>query len=475
MDVETTPLLCSGGSAPASRPVNKDYYDQQETNNDKTTVVVDFAPLDPTNPVHFPAGYKYAIVTLLALMAFVVTFTCIGIVPVASRIVTDLSPSHTPDKSASVLLVTIWELGEAAGPLLIAPLSEIYGRYPIVNLANLAFILATVAAALSQNTGLFIAVRALTGFTVMSNVLNPAVVGDLFESEQRGKPMSLIMLAPLLGGAVGPLMAGAMSERFSWRAVLWASVLLASACELLFLTCFRETYGPAILRRRAARLRLERGGSNSSQDIRTPFDDGKDEEEKDKKSALDKLVGSLLRPGIIFFSSPVLMAMALYGSVSFTYFYIMSTTLPDIVHDNYGLSASQVGAVFVAFSIGSIAGVAICNLTLDRIFDKQWAGEPEFRLPLVIVGAVTLPIVVAAYGWMAQAGAGPEGTAPLIALEALLAAMGLSLLLAFMPLLAYVVDATGVYSASAMTAMIVTRCLMGTFLPLAGSPYTRTE
>ncbi|RMZ89362.1 hypothetical protein DV736_g3401, partial [Chaetothyriales sp. CBS 134916] len=393
MDVETTPLL-------------KD-YDQQENNGNKT-VVVDFGPLDPTNPVHFPTAYKYVIVTLLALMAFVVTFTCIGVVPVASRIVADLSPSHTPDKSASVLLVTIWELGEAAGPLLIAPLSEIYGRYAVVNLANLAFVMATVVAALSQNTGLFIAVRALTGFTVMTNVLNPAVVGDLFESEQRGKPMSLIMLATLMGGVVGPLIAGAVSERFSWRAVLWASVILASACELLFLTCLRET---------------------------TPFDD----DENDKRRPVDKLVDSLLRPGIIFFSSPVLVAISLYGSVSFTYFYIMSTTLPDIVHDNYGLSASQ-------------------------------PGEPEFRLPLVMVGAVMLPVVVAAYGWMAQAGAGPEGRAPLVALEALLVAMGLSLLLAFMPVLAYVVDATGMYSASAMTAMIVTRCLMGSFLPLAASP-----
>lgn len=50
------------------------------------------------------------------------TFTCIGVVPVAGRIVMDLEGRES--KSSSVLLVTIWELGEAAGPLIIAPLSE---------------------------------------------------------------------------------------------------------------------------------------------------------------------------------------------------------------------------------------------------------------------------------------------------------------------------------------------------------------
>ncbi|KAK0745557.1 hypothetical protein B0T18DRAFT_409707 [Schizothecium vesticola] len=62
-----------------------------------------------------------------------------------ARAVGSGSRSH----ASSVLLVTIWELGEAAGPLLIAPLSEMYGRYPVINGANMLFIVATVLAATS--------------------------------------------------------------------------------------------------------------------------------------------------------------------------------------------------------------------------------------------------------------------------------------------------------------------------------------
>ncbi len=48
--------------------------------------------------------------------------------------------------------------------------------------------------------------------------------------------------------------------------------------------------------------------------------------------------------------------------------------------------------------------------------------------------------------------------------------MGFTFLLAFLPLMAYVVDAFGLYSASALTSVIVIRCLCGTFLPLTSGP-----
>lgn len=86
----------------------------------------------------------------------------------------------------------------------------------------------------------------------------------------------------------------------------------------------------------------------------------------------------------------------------------------------------------------------------------------------MIVGGFTLPLTVAVYGWIA------ELRFPLPALLVSVGAMGFALLLAFLPLMAYVVDAFGLYSASALTSVIVIRCLCGTFLPLASSPAIRT-
>jgi MFS family permease len=265
------------------------------------------------------------------------TFTCISVVPVANQIALDLGNGST-SKSATVLLVTIWELGEAAGPLLIAPMSEIWGRYPVFNTANILFISATAFAALCQSMSPFIAARALTGLAVASNVLNPAIVGDMFVSEQRGSPMSVIMLAPLLGGGIGPTISGAIADVVGWRQVLWLGVCLATVCELLFLTCFRETYKVPILKRRAMKLRRDTG-----EQWRTAFDTG--------ESQGRTLVTSILRPGIVLAGSGVLMLLCLFIAVGFSYYYVTAVTLPGILQDIYGLSAALTGASLTFFSM----------------------------------------------------------------------------------------------------------------------------
>ncbi|EME42332.1 hypothetical protein DOTSEDRAFT_54727 [Dothistroma septosporum NZE10] len=419
--------------------------------------VVDFDPTgDDEDPLQWPNAYKWSVVALLAIMAFTVTFTCISLVPVASHIVAELD--GTPNKSASVLLVTIWEAGEAAGPLIIAPLSEALGRWPVLNAANALFVAATVLASFAPTSHVLIVARFLTGLAVASNVLNPAIVGDMFISEQRGTAMSLIMLAPLMGGAIGPAVSGYIAESLGWRPVLWISAGLALFLEVLFVAFFRETFKVPILKKRAAKLREETGNQN----LKSVF-------ETEKAQGSHQIWESMLRPFVVLAGSGVLQAMSLFGSVAFTYFYIFSTTLPDILQDLYGLSPSQTGFAFISFSAGSIISVTVCNQLLDRIYIRlrdthKGFGQPEYRLPLVIVGAFSLPFVAALYGWVAQARLGLVWSLVSVAL------LGAGIMLGFLPLMAYVVDAFGIHSASAMTALIVTRCLMGTFLPLATAP-----
>ncbi|KAF2681977.1 MFS general substrate transporter [Lentithecium fluviatile CBS 122367] len=420
-------------------------------------VILDFEDGDPENPREWTARFKWCIVLLLASMAFTVTFTCIGVVPVASRIVYELSGDSDPSSSTSALLVTIWELGEAAGPLLIAPLSEVFGRYAVMNGCNIAFILSTFLAATSQSTKLFIAARMLTGLTVASNVLNPAIIGDMYESEKRGSAMSLVMLAPLIGGAVGPAISGTIAQTLGWREILYIAAGLAVCCEVLFLTCFRETYKMCILRKRAAKLLRDSGEFAG-------MDRGKSRHEN-----MMKLWHSITRPFAVFFGSEVLLLLSLFGSVAFSYFYVMSISLPNILQEVYGFTPAQTGSAFISFSVGSFCSVLLCNFSLDRIYIRLRSpsdarGKPEYRLPMAIIGAVFLPLAVTAYGWIAQF----RLPVPLLLLS--VALLGFTLLLTIIPLSAYVVDACGIYSASAMTGVIMTRCLMGTFLPLTTGP-----
>jgi MFS family permease len=232
----------------------------------------------------------------------------------------------------------------------------VFGRYPVINVANCLFITATILAALSQSTWLFVTARALTGLAVASNVLSPAIVGDMFPSEQRGSAMSIIMLAPLVGGSAGPAIAGAIAQTMGWRQILWMSVILAGVCEAMFLTFFRETYKVPILRRRAAR-RAEAAGDGSSK---------KSSNNGDHRS-LRKLWVSIKRPATVMADSAVLLALSIFGSVVFSYFYVFAVTLPDILEGLYGLSPAETGAAFISFSKSAAPIARGFSVVLTRI------------------------------------------------------------------------------------------------------------
>lgn len=452
MDDERRPLLQTDHTA--------DNDDRPQ--HDLKHAIVTFDPNgDPLNPLDWPPLYRWGIVLLLACQAFAVTFSCIGIVPVANRVMLDLEGRE--NRQASVLFVTIWELGEAAGPLVIGPLSERYGRYPVFNIANTLLICGIVMTALAQDVGVVIFARFLTGCAVASNVLGPAVVGDILPSESRGKGMSAVMLAPLLGGAVGPAIAGAIAEGYSWRYILWMAAVLAGACELAFLTLFRETYRIPILRRKAGRLREETGDRS----LRTEYD-------VEGKKGGSELFESIIRPISVFTSSSLLALMSLWGGLIFSFYYVMVTTLPDMLEGIYGFNAAMTGTAFLSFSIGSILAIVVCNTFVDKIYTSmrlRYAGEkiyPEGRLPLIVVGAFCLPLTVAFYGVVPQL----RWSVWLLLLSVVIT--GFFEVLCMVPMLTYITDAFGLYSASALTAVLMTRCLMGTFLPLATAPLTES-
>ena len=84
----------------------------------------------------------------------------------------------------------------------------------------------------------------------------------------------------------------------------------------------------------------------------------------------------------------------------------------------------------------------------------------------MILGAVLMPSIVALYGMV------PGDHWPVHVLLIVVALLGVVILMTSIALSSYVVDAFGIYSASAMTIVLIARCLGGTLLPLAIPPLT---
>jgi MFS family permease len=153
--------------------------------------------------------------------------------------------------------------------------------------------------------------------------------------------MSLIMLAPLTGGAIGPAICGAIASSLGWRKILWISAALSIACEICFFTLFRETYKVTILKKRAARLREE----TKDDTIRCSW-----EEEEEKSSVWSALRVSIMRPLIVGRDSFVLQILTFYGGWVFSIFYVLATTFPEILRDVYHFSPPVIGTSFLSFS-----------------------------------------------------------------------------------------------------------------------------
>ena len=148
--------------------------------------------------------------------------------------------------------------------------------------------------------------------------------------------MSLIMLAPLIGGAIGPAISGAIAQTMGWRRILVIAAGLAVFCEVMFLLFFRETYKMAILRRRQENSVVEDGDMTH--------------EPKSVHAGAKRLWHSITRPFAVLFGSSVLMLLSLFASVAFSYFYVISVSLPGILVDTYGFELALTGTSFVSFS-----------------------------------------------------------------------------------------------------------------------------
>lgn len=67
------------------------------------------------------------------------------------------------DPVVSTLLLTVYVLGYAVGPLLLGPASEIYGRKPVLTLSNLWYLVFNIACGLARSRDQMIAFRFLAG------------------------------------------------------------------------------------------------------------------------------------------------------------------------------------------------------------------------------------------------------------------------------------------------------------------------
>jgi MFS family permease len=123
--------------------------------------------------------------------------------PGVPQLVKDFSVTST---ELSSFVVSVYLLGYCFGPLLIAPLSEMYGRQYIYHVCNVLYVIWTVCCAVAPEVGSLIVFRFLAGFAGSCPLtIGAGSIADMYVQEKRGGAMAVWAIGPLIGPVIGPI------------------------------------------------------------------------------------------------------------------------------------------------------------------------------------------------------------------------------------------------------------------------------
>ncbi|KAL4817763.1 major facilitator superfamily domain-containing protein [Aspergillus spinulosporus] len=415
-------------------------------------------PDDPENPKNWPMKKKWAIVVTVSCFTFISPVSSSMVAPALTNLARDLGIT---DAIESQLTLSIFVLAYAFGPLFLGPLSEIYGRVIVLQLANLFYLVFNIACGVAKTKAQMIVFRFFAGLGGSAPLaIGGGVLSDCFRPEERGKSIAIYSLAPLLGPAVGPIAGGFIAENTTWRWVFYATTIADGVIQIAGLIILQETYAPKILRTRAKRLRKETGDLSYQTEV-----------ERQKKTLSETIRSALIRPFRLLTTQPIVQAVAAYLAYTYGMMYLVLSTFPTLWTGEkyYNESVGIGGLNYISLGIGFWLGSQICAPLNDRIYRRLKArnngvGKPEFRVPLLCIAALLTPAGLFIYGWTGQYRT--HWIAPNIGA----AMFGMGTIVTFQCAQTYIIDSYTRFAASALAASAFLRSICGFAFPLF-APY----
>jgi MFS transporter, DHA1 family, multidrug resistance protein len=153
-----------------------------------------------------------------------------------------LAQALSVDAAAAQFTLTTFFIGLAAGMLLWGPLSDRYGRKPVLCAGLAAMAAASLAAAHVESVGAVAAARFIQGLAMSSGaVIARTVVRDLYAHEQAARLLASITIVFSIVPIAAPLAGAAIAGQAGWRAIFWCFAAVAALLLAATLAGLRET------------------------------------------------------------------------------------------------------------------------------------------------------------------------------------------------------------------------------------------
>jgi DHA1 family bicyclomycin/chloramphenicol resistance-like MFS transporter len=143
------------------------------------------------------------------------------------------------------LSITGFMVAFGVAQLALGPLSDRFGRRPVLLGGTVLFVIANVLCAFAVSIEQLILGRVLQGIGACSgSVVTRAIVRDAWGAERSARAMGYLTISTSLGGAVAPVMGGHLAVQFDWTAGFWALAALATIPLAVALVALPETNRP---------------------------------------------------------------------------------------------------------------------------------------------------------------------------------------------------------------------------------------
>ncbi|OQV09709.1 hypothetical protein CLAIMM_13801 [Cladophialophora immunda] len=430
-----------GNSSPAARDEHQEnplpHPESRKTQKTADPNLVVWDRDDPENPMNWSTAKKVFILTQLAFLALAASLGSSIISPAES----DISKEVGVGDEVVALVVSLYIVGFALGPILWAPVSEVWGRRMSMLPAMFCLGMFSIGTAVSKNTASVFVTRFFAGVFGSAPVSNvSAALGDIWPPRVRNNAMMLYAVT-----VIGEYL----------EAII---VFSSFGVSLFFLP---EVYDPVLLDRKAERLRKETG----NQDIYNPHE----QIELDVKSIVQK---QLARPLQMLCTEPQASAIAVYASFVYALLYLCPEVFPLVFQEHRHWSPVVGSLPFLGLFIGVLSATGIMGVGQSTISARStpMVGKPCPKLvSTMAVGGVLFTVGLFWFGWAARPGI------PWIVPVMATGFVGGGFLIIFGQCVTFLVDTYGKFAASAVAANTILRSMLAAGFPLLSNPMFNTQ
>ncbi|MFK2820120.1 multidrug effflux MFS transporter [Flavobacteriaceae sp. LMIT009] len=177
-------------------------------------------------------GFELEFVALMASLMSIVALSIDALLPALPQIGEYLSVT---DINENQKMVTMIFLGLGFGQLIFGPLSDSFGRKPIVYVGFLLFVIATYICLTTKNFEVMVFGRILQGIGLASpRTISIAMVRDSYSGNYMAKILSIVVMVFILVPVIAPTLGQFLLKYYDWQSIFYVNLAFGLVVMIWF-------------------------------------------------------------------------------------------------------------------------------------------------------------------------------------------------------------------------------------------------